>query len=420
LAEPETTRIRPSGRGRWSLSETIGVILLVIYLITAARDVVPNSGAFQWDFRVYYAAAKAMAQGLDPYLLTNVQVVADATLPYVYPPPTLWVFRPFAALGFELAYVVYFLLKVMALALLIWLWRNTFLSGSTNLLFFVLLLFAFNRALNLDITAGNITVFEQLVLWAGFAAFLRERRGWFCAAVLFVAMFKITPILFLVLLLLPRPGAQVPDRKNLAWLAGAAGAFIGINAASLLANPTAWAGYAANAREMSTETGIIAPSTFALAHSLTEFAARHGVPINHIELASWVLYAALATGLAWVGWRSISKLSRANRMVAALCLACVVFAVVVPRFKDYTYLMLIVPAFVLIELNPSVKRNLPLVLLLVLTSGAGSNGSIFQETVNLAWEYWPLLLAYGMLGLYVTEANRMRSPDLSAGTRTTP
>jgi len=387
------------GRGRWSASELTGAALLVIYLILAAREVLPNSGAHQFDFRVYYAAAKAMSQGLDPYLQTNLRVAADATLPYVYPPPTLWVFRPFAALTFEQAYLAYFLLKVVALAFLILLWRSTFLGGRADLLFFVLLVFAFNRALNLDITAGNITVFEQLLLWGGFAAYLRGRRGWFCSAVLFVAMFKVTPILFLALLLLPRPEAVAPGRKDLAWLAGTAGVFVGINLVSLLQNPSAWAGYAANVRQMSTETGIIAPSTFALAHSLTELAVSHGVPITYTELTSWVLYGVLAAGMAWVGWRSISKLSRGGRMVAALCLACVVFAVVVPRFKDYTYLMLIVPAFVLIDANPSVKRNLPLVLLLVLSSGGG--GPVYQEAMDLIWEYWPLLLAYVMLGLYV-------------------
>jgi hypothetical protein len=204
----------------------------------------------------------------------------------------------------------YFLLKVVALAFLIGLWRSTFLGGSANLLFFVLLLFAFNRALDLDITAGNITVFEQLVLWGGFAAYLRGRIGWFCSAVLLVAMFKVTPILFLVLLLLPRPGGEAPRRKNLAWLAGSAGVFAGINFASLLHDSNAWAGYAANARGMSTETGIIAPSTFALAHSLTEFAVSHGVPIAYTKLTPWVLYGVLAVGMAWVGWQSIGKLIR--------------------------------------------------------------------------------------------------------------
>ena len=117
------------------------------------------------------------------------------------------------------------------------------------------------------------------MLWGGFAAYLRGRTGWFCSAVLFVAMFKVMPILFLALLLPPRPGAEAPRRENL---------------------------------------------------------------------------------------------------------ACVVFAVVAPRFKDYTYLMLIVPAFVLIEANPSMKRNLPLVVLLYVKD-AGRVRKPGQAAARYAW-----------------------------------
>jgi hypothetical protein len=98
VIKPETSRNGAPGRGRWSPSELTGVAVLVIYLILVARELLPNSDAYQWDFRVYYAAAKAVTQGHDPYSLTNVEVAAEARLPYVYPPLTLWVFRPFAAL----------------------------------------------------------------------------------------------------------------------------------------------------------------------------------------------------------------------------------------------------------------------------------------------------------------------------------
>ena len=57
--------------------------------------------------------------------------------------------------------------------------------------------FAFGSAALVDFTAGNIAVFEQLVLWLAFAALLARRRWTFALLVVLAAQCKLTPVFFL-------------------------------------------------------------------------------------------------------------------------------------------------------------------------------------------------------------------------------
>jgi hypothetical protein len=61
--------------------------------------------------------------------------------------------------------------------------------------------FAFGSAALVDVTAGNIAIFEQLLLWLGFAALLSRRWWTFALLVVVAAQAKLTPVFFLGLLL---------------------------------------------------------------------------------------------------------------------------------------------------------------------------------------------------------------------------
>src|SRR5262249_40394213 len=69
---------------------------------------------------------------------------------------------------------------------------------ASTVLFFIL---AFGGAIYADLVAGNVSVFEELLLWLGFSQLLRGRHFVFALCVVVAAQVKLTPIFFAVLLI---------------------------------------------------------------------------------------------------------------------------------------------------------------------------------------------------------------------------
>ena len=155
----------------------------------------------QWDFRVYYSAAKTFDQGYDPYDANQRETVFPAPgMEFFYPPVTLYFFQPLTALQFGTAYLLWFGLKLLALMLLLLIWHRTFEPLNPRYPMVLFFLLAYSGTLYLDLVAGNIAIFEQLVLWLGFSFLLRRRYLLFGFCIALVAQFKLQPIVFLGLL----------------------------------------------------------------------------------------------------------------------------------------------------------------------------------------------------------------------------
>lgn len=193
--------IQSWGKGQ-RLSAWLSVLVWLISVLPLVQ-IIRLPDKYQWDLHVYYSAALTDAQGYDPYDVNMRKKVFPAPgMEFFYPPISLYLFKPLAALQFETAYYLWFGVKFLALLLLLLIWHRAFEPlnpGYPMVLFF---LFAYSGSLYRDLVTGNIALFEQLGLWIGFWFFLQRRYLLFGICIAIVAQLKMLPIAFLGLLFL--------------------------------------------------------------------------------------------------------------------------------------------------------------------------------------------------------------------------
>ena len=75
-----------------------------------------RSWGLQWDFKTYLLAARAAAQGLNPYDIESLGAIGGrpAPFPWLYPPITLLPFQALAHLPLPAALATWAALKIAA------------------------------------------------------------------------------------------------------------------------------------------------------------------------------------------------------------------------------------------------------------------------------------------------------------------
>jgi hypothetical protein len=105
------------------------------------------------------------------------------------------------------------------------------------------------------------------------------------------------------------------------------------------------------------------------------------------------------SGKAFVRLRSVEPEAKEK---IALFLVCLVYGLIHPRFKDYAYMLLLVPAYYII-VTARYSKAMPFILILcVITSPEfvlPGTVSLFQ----LFWKFYPLMVAYCIWGIYLHE-----------------
>jgi hypothetical protein len=323
--------------GRISLrSLGYAAVLAVAALITLA--VWTRPGSTQWDLTIYLHAARAEARGLDPY---RVPIVETATAEsfrdgYVYPPATLAVFR---LLDRGPAARIWLVLKLAAAVFLYLLWRRTVLRGVDGLLVAGVLVLGMNGALLWDLRSGNVALFEILLLWAGFAAFLSRRYVLFALLVAAASIWKLLPLVFLGLLFLP----DVPSRRRRIALPVGLAAFAVVAGLPLILEPELGKAFlhALSARR---PHGDVNPSSLGILDGLTAL-----VP----GLPGWtgpVLWGGFAAGMLVAGRRLLRRAFRGAPPADALLVSVLLYAVLIPRLMIYSYVLLL-PALLVLGLR---------------------------------------------------------------------
>jgi len=345
--------------------------------------------AGHWDFMVYYWAAKAQAAGLDPYSLHNLSAVAGQkmVLPYLYPPGFLYFFRPLTWLSLHHAIIVFVSLKAIALVVLLRLWR-AFLGPKEILPLFLLVVFAFSDSVFNDFFAGNVGTFEQLALWIGFGCLLNQRIGFFAAMVILASMAKITPLAFLVLILFT-------THRRRYWVFGAA--VVGGAAAILASFGGSWtrlSGYF----KLVTAVDERGPTNTAMLPLLKDFyevlQRKYHLP-SHIlpEATYWLIAVLLAGSTAFVLIRLWQR-HRDNReaILDYIMGAVLLYAIALPRFKDYSYVLLIP---VVVFVGRRIRNALPILVLLMSLTARNTLARYTLDdfpVADLLWRYFNLLL----------------------------
>lgn len=375
--------------------------LLLLYCIYIVIYISIRSDGYQWDFKTYYYAAKAYAAGLNPY---NCNVLSQMTgaskyLEYPYPPVTLLLFRPFIAEDYKTASSLFLYFKCLLLAGLIYLWKRGFLKKEADLLFYILCLFAFNFVIYIDIRAGNINILEQFMIWLAFYFYLKRRQLLFCTFILIAASFRIMPVLFLFLLWF------LEDKKKYIYFCSSVIIFLIYLVIQYASAPHLFTGFLNNALiNLNYERGIVNPTTFTLTKDLFQILAdKTGINVpNAFQLALVsviTITIILITRLAYIALKS-ANIKDKEKVI--LFLSCLVYALIQPRFKDYHYILLIVPAYFIMKRASYVKAY-PFIFIITVLSSHDIAPPGFNASRYFLWEYYALITAYFVWGLYLYE-----------------
>jgi len=382
--------------GKWS--RRLAGVLLLAYAGFLVFGIATDEAAFQPDFRVYYYAARAWEEGLNPYDPDSLSRVAQSPVQhrYVYPVLALVPFRFIPPLSYRDAYRLFLAVKCLILVGLLCLWRKI-LGPSHRAVFYAFCLLAFNGSLYLDFRSGNVSVIEQGALWLSFLFFARGNLFPFCLLVLLGSSFKITPLLFLLLLW------STSDRKRHWYFFGSVACFLVVHGALFLIDTTLFRAFVQNVRQFD-EMGIVNPSTVTFLNSLSTLIAGttgYGVP----PAVRWALFAGIVIAIVVASSRAYlaaRRLPHDEQVWQAVFLACFVYALILPRFKDYSFILLLVPAFSVIKRASPASAQIPLVVLAVL-SAHYVHLPLLRDVLDVVWDYYPLALAYLFWGMQIRE-----------------
>ncbi len=302
-----------------------------------------------WDLKVYAACARELGAGRDPY--ARDVVIEDITYPCMYPPLAIDLYRPVAALmdaNPRLAVRAWNALTVLLFLGLLWIWRRFFLGPGPDALRLIFALFAFGGPLFVVLRCGNGAAFEFFLIWSAFALFVAGRDLPFVLTIAVAALIKLQPAGFLGLVLLrPRPAWRY-------FFLGAA-AFVLLFGLNEVVHPGLLASFRDRLADPHEgwryERG---PNNCAvlgfLQHALeTAWGDRARASIWARRLfIPWALFIMTATGAALRRiWSSVQDEAAAKRMT--ILLSCAAYALLAPRFKDYSYFILIPSALAALE-----------------------------------------------------------------------
>ncbi len=393
-----------------TLLELAFALLVFLY---AARVVINLPPDAQWDCGIQYASAQAFVNGQNPYDRHE-----GVSWEYVYTPESLLRFAPMALFYQAAACAGKLYLKLGLLLALVVLWRRKFLAEEGDGWFYVFCLLAFNSTIYLDVRASNVSIEEQFLVWVGFYFFLRRNYTAFSGFIIAASLFKGLPALFLLVLWFadfetkgisdaderrfpqikektPRSSAfiRVLSSMQARYFFGSLAALAAIHGVSFLLAPEFFLTFLSNALGhtgyASSSNFYFVKATFATLQTATGLA----VPDAAQSTVYWVLAAGIAGAAVW-GIAAARRFDDSPKW--RLFILCAAYALIIPNFGDYSYVVVIVPAFFILK-RTRLTAFLPLLILLSLSQ---SNRLPFPTYLIYVWDHFPALAAYAVMGLY--------------------
>jgi len=382
------------------------VSIILAFFIYNFSLILSRPGFYQWDFKTFYYAAKAHASGLNPYGVTSLSEIAKKPVGFRfrYPPQTLLLLRFFSYFNLNTAYYLFLALKCCLLAGMFLLWTKIFLKREADIWFYPFALLAFNTSIFVDIAAGNISIFEQFGLWLGFFFLLKRRLFLFCLAIVLIANFKITPLFFLVLLLF------IKDKKKYLYFFASLFTFGMIQAVYYIFSPLYQDFLIFGSR---LEKGWGNPSSFSLLRNLMSSLAHltgHAT-FSVLHVGVYAIFVAAVLVISWRGvitLKSILPASEVDRERMMILLACLVYAVVVPRFIAYSQIILIVPAYFVLRRLLSGMEGVLLFILIAFQTPQHSGMPGMDQVHDFIWTYYSVLVGLGLLIVFLLRIFRSR------------
>lgn len=352
---------------------------------------------YQFDFKSYYYAVKLFDAGGSPYDITTLREFGGSPnlLGFYYPLSTLSLLRPLGDLDYVSAHRVWIALKAIALVMLLVIWKRCFLPASGWLLPVVTLL-AFHAATPWDVKMGNVTVFEQVSLWAGFAFLMRARTTAFVVCVVLASLAKLLPIVFLLLLFLPALRSRASTVRA---LSGAA-VFAGVTLLPFLAHPDLFDGYLRGLTNQHPPFKVN-PSVMGIVDELGRHRATAFLADGGMRLVPIAAYYAL---LLLVSWRLLTRVAASRNVRGIVLVAALFYALAAPRLIIYSCMIAIVPVLALLVPNAGKSKLGEYALLAALCVGGLAILPVPAGTI--ASDATPLLLLWGCWLALVTLERR--------------
>ena len=258
-------------------------------------------------------------------------------MPFLYPPISIYILKFFTLFAYKDAYFVFLALKVILFSSTIAIWLKYFTNNlSEKILLLIITMVSFHEAVSRDFLAGNISSFEQFFIWIALLGLLKERTRQFAIFFVLGCLFKpINLLLFLPLSFLMNKKDKI---QSILWIASLLAFIHGL---AFIIDPKLTIDFFHHANLVD-ERGSINPCSFAL---ISDKLMVYGFnPPNQINYLNYLVYGAFAGIVAIVSFFHFRKIDKH----LGIMLACVVFAIIAPRFKDYSYILLALPAAIML------------------------------------------------------------------------
>ncbi len=351
-------------RNKAILGAVLGVLILFILV-----NILSKPDAYQGDFKDYYWKSYTYSQGLDPYDIANIKKVmfkkgGEARSVFkermsnlahlAYAPFVFEFFSVFTFFEYDDAQKIYLLMRILALLVLLYTWFNLILpldriqlnwhyllNGLVVLLF---IMFAWRSAIYTDFRVGNVSVFEQMFLWLGIYFFLGKRYNLFAIFVVLASLIKIVPIVFLGLSACLWFDRENRKQATVSILVGVSG-FIFYHLLNYLSNPQTYTTYFFAVINMVDESrGVINPSLMSLLKDFCEWGVGFfSMDIDYNRYANGLFLVCVA-GLSIPFFLVLLKRKLYRDHLELVMFTSFYIAAILPRLKNYSFILLVLPA----------------------------------------------------------------------------
>jgi len=182
----------------------LGCLIFCVIFGFEFFKIIEQPKEFQWDFKVRYYAGKTYSAGLTPYKRKNLNKISPVRIKHRFTstPYGLLFYKAITRINPHKAYLLFLISKILIYLALVMLWRYKFFQDTNDILFFSFIsLSIFSEAVFIDFLAGNITVIEQLLFWVGILFLVKRRVIISGFSIIFSAIFRFVNLFFLLFFL---------------------------------------------------------------------------------------------------------------------------------------------------------------------------------------------------------------------------
>ncbi len=424
--------ITPSGNGK-NMSESlerrradtmrrVGLVVLAILWFGMIAYIFVHPGRAQWDFQPYYWAGRAWSQSLDPYDLTKLEEVSgdEMKLPFLYPPATLPAFALLSRLPYAVAAGVWMAVKLAALAWMVKLWRCFFLPEMPDVLFWAVLLFAFDAAVLHDLYSGNVSILEQALLWTGFWLLLKGQRIPAAILLALAPVFKTILFAFSAVLLVPQRETSTGPPAWTHWVLSASVFATVLFVPALIAPELYHSWLGSYERQSGALVGCMTPtnqSSWYIISSVAQRLSPVGLPEDTLTLSLGFIWVASVVGVSMPAFR---RAIVARNVRILIMMTAMIYLLCVPSLPPYALILAIVPAAVLwLPMLKDVQQGQAAFAALVGLHGLRKlpvplPGLVFERySIMLIAVFWLAFLYTGGAGTQVEHGSSENNPDAS-------